>query len=271
MKILRPDINESQDVFMVTDDNCIRFGLQGIRNVSGVSEVIIEERKAGKFDSMQDFVERMARRDKMDKKIIEALIYSSALDSFTGTRNAKLSISPLMLKSAALKKESEKNGQLSLFSGDFGDYSEVATIDIPNIPEFQNSYLLEKEKEFSGFFLTAHPLDNYPRILRNKYITNVSMLLENDEHTDELARKKEVLRIFGIMGNVIHKRTKKNKPFYTFTLSDKSGDIKCIAFSECLDEYCELLSEKNIVGLTGTISKNDDFGVQFIVDKVTKF
>lgn len=271
INLLQPDVNASQDVFTVTEDNCIRYGLKGIRNVGGVSDIIIKEREEnGLFDSMQHFVERMAAREKMDKKIIEALIYSSALDSFPGTRNAKLNVSPLMLKNASILKESARHGQLSLFSSDFGAYEDFAKIEIPDMPEFEKSYLLDKEREYSGFFVTAHPLDDYPAILNNKHLTHVSTLLADDEEVDSMVENRVELRIFGLMENLMFRRTKKNKPFNTFTLSDKSGDIKCVAFSECVDKYYEHFSEKGIVGLTGTVSK-DDFGVQFIVNKVTKF
>lgn len=270
IQFLPPDINASQNVFTVTADNCIRYGLKGIRNVSGVSDTIIEERKSGPFISMQNFIERMSARDKMDKKIIEALIYSSAMDSFDGSRNAKIFISTQMLKNASIQKEAMKSGQLSLFSGDFGDYQNFAEVETPDMPEFEKRYLLDKEKEYSGFFVTAHPLDDYPKILNNRHITNISLFLSDDNDIASMVEKKVEIRLFGIMENLVFRRTKQNKPFCTFIISDKSGSIKCVAFSECIDKSFEHFRENSIVGLTGVASK-DDFGVQFIVNKVTKF
>ena len=64
------------------------------------------------------------------------------------------------------------------------------------------------------------------------------------------------------------KRTKENKPYVTFVAKDKSGEIKCIAFSECVNKCFGEFGEKFIVGLTGYITY--DYGPQLVVNKCKK-
>jgi DNA polymerase-3 subunit alpha len=87
--VLPPDINESFKDFTLVRENpdnyasdTIRFGLGSIKNFGeGVAESIITERKAaGKFSSLGNFIERIRDRN-LNKKSLEALIFSGALDA----------------------------------------------------------------------------------------------------------------------------------------------------------------------------------------------
>src|ERR1035437_2608659 len=83
--ILPPDINESFSQFTVIKDDGyrIRFGLVTIKNFGqGIATAIIDERKKnGKFKSIADFLERVKDKN-LNKKSLEALIKTGALDCF---------------------------------------------------------------------------------------------------------------------------------------------------------------------------------------------
>lgn len=274
--LLPPDINKSEELFSVTEDDSIRYGLKGIRNISGVSE-IIAERRAGEYESMQSFVERMVKRDsrKIDKRLMEALIFSSAMDCFPGTRYAKNEIAGAMIKGAVAEKVNTLNGQMNLFDGSFGDYTHITTIKIPDLPEYDKRYLLEKELEYSGFYITSHPLDEFPMILNNRRISNISSFTDTDENEVQISNSVAMkngsneVKIFAIMEDYKVKKTKNNKPYVTFIAKDKSGEIKCIAFSECVEKYFGEFGEKAIVGLTGEVTY--EYGPQLVVQKCRKF
>ena len=270
--ILPPDINASDELFTVAADNSIRYGLKGLRNISGVSE-IVAERENGEFQNMQSFIERMVQRDsrKIDKRLMEALIFSSAMDCFPGTRNAKNSIAAAMIKNAVIEKTNTENGQMTLFDGSFGDYSNITTIPIPDLPEYDKRFLLDKELEYSGFYITSHPLDEFPEILNNKKISYIASFINQDgedQETSNSVQGKDEVKVFAIMEEYKVKRTKENKPYVTFVAKDKSGEIKCIAFSECVNKCFGEFGEKFIVGLTGYITY--DYGPQLVVNKCKK-
>lgn len=45
---------------------------------------------------------------------------------------------------------------------------------MPNVPEFENRFLLDKEKEYLGIYVSGHPLDEYNEVL-SKYISNSTL------------------------------------------------------------------------------------------------
>ena len=46
--------------------------------------------------------------------------------------------------------------------------------ELPNVPEFENRFLLDKEKEYLGIYVSGHPLDEYNEVL-SKYISNSTL------------------------------------------------------------------------------------------------
>lgn len=84
IEILGPDINKS-DYFFKIEDGKIRFGLRGILQVGEAAYTIIQERKnRGDYKSIKDFVMRLKNK-KVNKRTIEALLYSSAFSSCVGS------------------------------------------------------------------------------------------------------------------------------------------------------------------------------------------
>src|SRR5690606_24272587 len=64
IKVLGPDINESQKGFAVNSRGEIRFGLGGLKGVgeAAVESIISERKKAGAFSSLYDFITRVNQR-----------------------------------------------------------------------------------------------------------------------------------------------------------------------------------------------------------------
>lgn len=273
IKILPPDVNRSEEKFTVAGDS-IRFGLMGIKNMGKAAEDIVNERrKNGPFANMQDFAERMALYSRVDKKMLEALIYASAFDEFEGTRKAKLVILPNILLAATNNKKQIESGQVSLF--DNPEMAAYKKIPIPKTEEFVKRFKLEKEKEYSGFYITEHPLDDFIRVTSKKDVHEISdVLLDDSETPDEdipyikgsLYENQDV-KVCGIMKAVMLKYSRNGNRLITFTLEDKSGEIKCIAFNSCVERHQECFREGNICYALIRI-KTDDFGTQGILQKI---
>lgn len=83
LEVLPPDVNKSYQDYYIENDKTIRYGLESVKNLgTDVIKFMIEERtKGGEFTSLQDFVERMAPSKGFNKRSLEALIWSGALDS----------------------------------------------------------------------------------------------------------------------------------------------------------------------------------------------
>lgn len=109
VKVLPPDVNESRKHFTYIDSETIRFGLKAIKGLGdGPISTIRRALKDKKFDSIEDFIERTGG-DVINKKSLEALIYSGALDAF-GERKSLLASIP---KITTYLKEIEKKDKTS--------------------------------------------------------------------------------------------------------------------------------------------------------------
>lgn len=85
ISVLRPCVNESAESFSIEkvgNEKAIRYGLNHIKGVGDSSKQIIEARKNGKFKSVEDFLGRV----KTNKRVLEALVFSGAFDSFSENR-----------------------------------------------------------------------------------------------------------------------------------------------------------------------------------------
>jgi len=82
IKVMNPDINESDRDFSVNKSGDIRFGLGGLKGFGdNVVAAIIEERdKNGAFADVFDFMERMAGA--VNRRSLETLVNAGAFDSF---------------------------------------------------------------------------------------------------------------------------------------------------------------------------------------------
>jgi DNA polymerase-3 subunit alpha len=83
VEVLPPDVNNSYDNFSIENDQIIRYGLKSVKNlgVDLIDYIISERNQSGKFDNIENFLERVGVRGLLTKRNVEALILSGALDS----------------------------------------------------------------------------------------------------------------------------------------------------------------------------------------------
>jgi len=180
IKVLPPDINESHANFTVVGKNQIRFGLWAIKNVGhNIVTTVIGERKAnGKFQSIEDFIDRIHSRD-LNKKSMDALIKTGAFDKLE-ERNILLNNLETLLSYSREIKGHKKNGQKGLF-----DNSSIKTNIslLPSDPASQ-SEKLKWEKNLLGVYVSGHPLEAYKKTISKKVVSILKIkqdLLEQDD------------------------------------------------------------------------------------------
>ena len=112
--IVPPDVNTSLGVFGVKDGK-ISFGLNAIKSLgeSTIESLLEEREKNGVFRSMNDFIRRMHGR--LNKRSLENLIKSGALDTFGKTRRGLMMVSGEMLDRKTKKSKDSLTGQRSIF------------------------------------------------------------------------------------------------------------------------------------------------------------
>ena len=166
--VLGPDVNESQYKFSVNEKGQIRFGLGAIKGIGeGPSEAIDQERQKGKFKNVFDFFERVSS-SQVNKRVVEGLVMAGAFDELDAYHRAQY-LEPDSSGKTAVEKllrygqnynESKSSVENSLFA-DMMEEVQIERFKIDPQPEWSNMYKLNKEKETIGFYLSAHPIDEF--------------------------------------------------------------------------------------------------------------
>ena len=270
--LLGPSVNKSERFFSIEED-AIRVGLMGLRNLGKMSEPIIEERnKNGEFKSLETFVDRMI--SSINKKMLESLIYSGAFDCFKGNRNSKIEAVPTILNLIKdMKKATFSEMWFSLEELDKA-YADFKAIQIPEIEDFDKKTKLEKEFEFVGLYASEHPLDDFVMKLDSiGTLETVDILPEEDSDEVETSDKTspyegQYIKLAGIIRESRSIPTK-NGPMYVFKLEDKSGSIGCVIFSSNTEDNKDQIIDGNLVVIDGKVQTNN-FGTQVIANAINE-
>ena len=260
IKVLNPDINESDARFTVNRNGEIRFGLGGIKGFGdNIVRAIIAEREAnGVFKDIYDFVERMSGI--VNRKAFESLLHSGAFDSFginrkqftTPGKNGDLFIDTIIRYGELYRKDSEESA-VSLF----GEVEEMKP-ERPEIPAMQGEEdILEKlhyEKELVGMYLSSHPLDRYQFELENFTTCQVTEL---DNLVSECEAKKAKMKaaIAGFVTSSQLMTTKTGRPWSKTVIEDKSGSYELALFGKDHEAFMGYMQLNSAILIEGIIEE----------------
>ena len=262
--VLPPNVNKSMSKFSVEEGKSIRYGLSAVRNVGvGAVQAILNGRKERPYKDLFDFAERV-EIEAINKRVVESLIKSGAMDDFPGYRTQKLAMYESILDGEATRRKTMITGQLSLF-GDEG--LEAPRPELPKIPEMSPKLLLQYEKEMTGVYITGHPLDEYRERLE-KMPCSVQVLQEyaEDEEWEKFDRMNVTLG-----GMIIETRmntTKANKLMCFITLEDLYGTIECLVFPRIYDRLARMIQNDTVVVIRGTLSLREDEEPKLLVEDI---
>lgn len=279
IQILKPEINKSYTKFTV-EDGKIRFGLGGIKNVGfAVLDAIVKNRaENGPFKDLPDFCERM-QNDSVNKKCIESLIKSGAMDEFNQTRATLLASFEDIVDSINTSSKHTLKGQITMFDMAMGSEEEQELDKIKYKYTFLNEYsekeLLSMEKEMLGLYITGHPLESLRNEIENQ--TNINTLKMDEAKEEELETGKIIykdgqnVKFAGIISSIKKKYTKSNKLMAFITIEDLYGSCEIIVFENCYMNCADVLIEDNIVLVEGRLSIREDEETKIVASKITKF
>ena len=279
IQILKPEINKSYTKFTV-EDGKIRFGLGGIKNVGfAVLDAIVKNREEnGPFKDLPDFCERM-QNDSVNKKCIESLIKSGAMDEFNQTRATLLASFEDIVDSINTSSKHTLKGQITMFDMAMGSEEEQELDKIKYkytiLNEYSEKELLSMEKEMLGLYITGHPLESLRNEIENQ--TNINTLKMAEAKEEELETGKIIykdgqnVKFAGIISSIKKKYTKSNKLMAFVTIEDLYGSCEIIVFENCYMNCADVLIEDNIVLVEGRLSIREDEETKIVASKITKF
>jgi len=256
VKVLPPDINESQDGFVIIQDKkslggqAIRFGLDAIKNVGRAAiGAILLARGEGPFESIADFFARVDAR-KVNKKVLESLIKVGAFSRF-GTR------SYLLKNLDSLREKYSKKGssqsQQGLFSGDEIKKTQASytTTDIFGATEeFTRDELEKLEREFLGLSLSSKPISEILKDIEQNATHRINEI--SDINNDPIT-------LVGVIKEVRVIVTKKSGQEMAFVkIEDTTGSLDLVVFPSIYQKSKDFLIENKPLIVGGKVSVRDE-------------
>ena len=268
IRLLPPDVNESDADFTVAGDN-IRFGLVAIKGIGrGFIETLMKEREqGGPFRTLDEFCRRLLGKD-LNRRAVESLIKAGAFDSLGFKRSALLKASGPIIDSVADESRKNISGQLDLF-GMAEEDDAVHSVPLPDIPEFTRQEMMAMERETTGLYLTGHPMDDYRDRARDAGAVAIGAVLSDFAEGQPVRfRDNQEILVAGIVAGARTRTTRNNSLMSYITLEDDTGMMELIAFQRALDNGGNYVHDAAALLVRGRISLRDEKEPQLMVDSI---
>ncbi|BAN50251.1 DNA polymerase III subunit alpha [Metapseudomonas resinovorans] len=264
LRIVAPDVNNSEYRFTVDLDGQIVYGLGAIKGVGeGPVEAITECRaEGGPFKDLFDFCNRVDLK-RINKRTLEALIRGGALDRLgpffsnepkayqagvDRNRAVLLAAMEEAIQAAEQTARSHDSGHMDLFGGLFAEPEADVYVNHRKAKELSLKERLKGEKDTLGVYLTGHPIDEYEGEIRRFARQRIV----------ELKPARDTQIIAGLIVNLRVMKNKKGDKMGFITLDDRSGRIEASLFAEAFNSAHALLQTDALVVVEGEVS-HDDF------------
>ena len=260
IKVLNPDINESESRFTVNKNGEIRFGLGGIKGFGDniVRAILADREENGPFADIYDFMERMSGT--VNRKAFESLLHSGAFDSFGINRKQFLTpckggdtFIDALIRYGELYKKDALDSAISLF----GEVEEMKP-ERPEIPPMTGEEdILEKlhmEKELVGMYLSSHPLDQYEFEMTNfasRQLTEIDALVAECEEN----KTKQKVTVAGFITSTQTLTGKSGKPWSKTVIEDYSGSYELAFFGKDHEAYMSYMQVNNAIFIEAEIDE----------------
>ncbi|MGO3667193.1 MAG: DNA polymerase III subunit alpha, partial [Vreelandella alkaliphila] len=251
LTVTPPDVNVGGYKFTVDTEGRVVYGLGAIRGVGeGPIGAIVEARSTdGPFKDLFDFCRRLDPK-RMNKRTLEALIRSGALDNLGPNRAVLSAAMEDALKAAAQNHANQNLGMLDMFGDAFTAEEEETDpyAEYQSAREWTDRERLSGEKDTLGLYLTGHPIDEYERELKRFVSTRIS----------DLKASREPQRVAGLVVAMRTMKSKRGDTMAFITLDDRTGRIEASLFGELFEQLRGQIESDQVIIVEGEVS-NDDF------------
>ena len=268
IKLLPPDINESDDSFTVSG-NDIRFGLVAVKNIGRgfIREVMSERKSNGRFTSFDEFCRRMYGRD-LNRRAVESLIKCGAFDSTGAKRRQLMEVCGSVLDGVSAEGRKNIAGQMDLF-GNAGEADEEKyRMILPNVQEYSPIELMTMEKETTGLYLSGHPMDSYKTLAERAGAVSIGSITGSFEEKDGRFNDGDRVNVAGVISAYKTKTTRNQSLMAYIDLEDYTGAMELMAFQRVIETSGGYIKENSPVFVTGRISARDEKVPQIVCDTI---
>ena len=235
--LLPPDINKSFPLFAVEAQDsgvpAIRYALAAIKGVgdAAMRAVVVAREAGGPFKDLFDMAERVEAR-LINRKSMESLAAAGAFDSLNRNRAQVMAGIDLVLKHSQQSGHERASGQVNMF----GEAHASSKPALPSAKMWDDLTRLQHEFQALGFYLSAHPLDNYRAVLDSMGVTPAS-----GTGARMRASGPSRFKLAGVMLGKQERTAKSGNKFAFVQLSDGGGAFEITVFSELLAAKRDLL------------------------------
>ncbi len=177
VRLLPPCVNRSEADFALEDAEgapAVRYGLGALKGVgvAAMAEMVSERRRGGAFLSLDDWAARVDPRA-LNRRQVEALAAAGAFDSLEPARARVFAGAEALLAAAQAAARARAEGQGALFGG-----PGAMAVPVPAVPPWRAGEQLAKEREAFGFYLSGHPAEAHPALLKAQGVMRSSEVAE---------------------------------------------------------------------------------------------
>jgi DNA polymerase-3 subunit alpha len=258
LKVLPPDVNSSDYMFVALDAKTIRYGLGAVKGVGrGACESVVEARRGGgEFRDLLDFCQRVDTA-RLNRRVLEALVNAGALDALGANRASLMLQLPEVIKATEQLARERAAGQVSLFGG--GGDAPAIRIELPEAPDWPLETKLLGERETLGHYLSGHPLDPWRGELQSLVGATLADL-DNLWSSKKDRRGEAAVVLAGIVSAV----RRRGDSMAFVRLEDGRGQLEVAFFREAFAESAHLLSRDRILLIDGGLAE-DQFSGGFVL------
>ena len=253
--VLPPLINRSGATFEVIEGK-IAYALAAVKGVGrSMVDHIVEARGEKPFRDFGDFARRINPRA-VNKRALEGLACAGGFDDLEANRARVVSGLDHVLAEAARASEGAEIGQSELFGG-----AGPQPLALPNVDPWLPTERLQREYAAIGFYLSAHPLDEYRPMLKQMRVQMWSDFVE------AVKRGAAAGRLVGTVTQRQERKTRTGNRMGIVRMSDPTGQYEAIAFSETLAQVRDRLEPGQSVVLIVAAEEREE-GVSVRIQSV---
>jgi DNA polymerase-3 subunit alpha len=243
LEVFPPSINMSFYQFHASDEKTIVYGLGAIKGVGEAAmQSVIESRlQDGPYKDLFDFCHRIDLK-KINKRTLEALIRSGALDCLGIDRASIMAQLPEAVQAADQARSNRETGIMDLF----GEVEEVQRKPAKPVKPWSDEVRLKGEKDTLGLYLTGHPIDVYRPELKSFIPVRINELTPT---------RRGVTTVFA--GLVVDVANFPNRMMVT--LDDGTARIEVSANHERFQRFKDIIQADRVVVIEGEIYEREGY------------
>jgi DNA polymerase III subunit alpha len=231
--LLGPDMNKSGSDFTVermpTGAFAVRYALGALKGVGekAMSQIVVDRLENGPLRSLSDLANRLDPRS-VNKRQLESLASAGAFDDIAPSRASAFVAVDMILATASSAAAARESSQVNMFSDARGG-SNVEML-VPKTAAWSPEKILAMERDAMGFYLSAHPLEQFAHVLKANRVVQSGDLAGMTPPSEG----KGSATLAGLPEEVFTRPGRDGRGFSMFVLSDQSGSFRLGCFDDSM-------------------------------------